>query len=189
MKNKVYKYLRNNFLKDWVKPLQDIVYSINCTKNKGLNYEASPSEVNSIEYDPYVQLLRRHHQLTHVEIPQKVDKKEFNKEDNVYLDFPSSALQKSTDVMRGQIYVIDSFEKNKHPYLYKIKDLLGEVITGTYMAVNLIKAPDPLTITYPIEKFVSERKTRRGKEVLVKWLHYPPKFNQWMLKKDVISNE
>ena len=44
---------------------------------------------------------------------------------------------------------------------------------------------------FEIEKIVTQRynKKIKKKEYLVKWMYYPPKFNQWILAEDLVEHE
>lgn len=57
---------------------------------------------------------------------------------------------------------------------YKLKDEDGETLEGTFYASELQKTR-PREVTQ-IEKIIR----RRGNNVLVKWVGYPDKFNQWI---------
>jgi len=63
--------------------------------------------------------------------------------------------------------------------IYKIEDLAGERVTGTFYNEELTAAPHG--DEWKVEKIVRKRK-RRGHpaEVYIKWLHFPSKFNSWV---------
>ena len=61
------------------------------------------------------------------------------------------------------------------PITYKIKDLLGEDIKGSFYEQELQKADQEV---YRIEKVL--KKDYRNKRMFVKWKGYPDKFNSWV---------
>ncbi|KMQ84977.1 hypothetical protein RF55_16787 [Lasius niger] len=64
------------------------------------------------------------------------------------------------------------------PVVYKLKDLAGEVVQGTFYKQELQKISN--SGYYPVEKVLKTR-TRNGKtELFVKFLGYPEKFNAWV---------
>ena len=69
--------------------------------------------------------------------------------------------------------------------VYTLQDWDGEAIEGTFyeqelQAVNV----DPDT-AFKVEK-VLKRRTRNGRrEVLVHWLHWPKKFDSWILEENL----
>jgi len=66
------------------------------------------------------------------------------------------------------------------PVTYKLKDLFGDDIKGTFYGDEHQIVPKPDDALYDIERIVKTRK-RAGKiEYLVKWRGYPEKFNSWV---------
>jgi hypothetical protein len=63
---------------------------------------------------------------------------------------------------------------------YKIKDLSGEEIKGTFYEQEMQKSTQD---TFCIEKVLQTK----GNKLLVKWLGYSDDFNSWIDKKDLIS--
>ena len=41
--------------------------------------------------------------------------------------------------------------------------------------------------TYQVERVLKTRKRKGGKQLFVKWLHYPEKFNSWVNESDVFD--
>ena len=70
--------------------------------------------------------------------------------------------------------------QNTYPITYKIADLNGEEIDGTFYEPELQKTEQQI---YRIEKIIKKEK---GKS-LVKWKSYSDKFNSWVDNKDLID--
>ncbi|GFS83448.1 uncharacterized transposon-derived protein F54H12.3 [Trichonephila clavipes] len=64
------------------------------------------------------------------------------------------------------------------PIVYRLKDLQGEEIKGTYYEAELQKVVD--TGFYPVENVIKQRKRRGITEYFVKFLGYPERFNDWV---------
>ena len=67
----------------------------------------------------------------------------------------------------------------RQPPMYKLKDYDQEELDGTFYNEELqkvIKEDD----VYEIEKVLKRRGKGKNKEVFVKWLGYPAKFNSWI---------
>ncbi len=85
-----------------------------------------------------------------------------------------------------EIYQVASRRNRDGIAVYKVKDLQGEVLHGTFYTQELQEVhPDPKDKSYEIEKVLKERTTvdkkgKEQKEYLVKFLGYPKKFNQWI---------
>lgn len=71
-----------------------------------------------------------------------------------------------------EVFVVDEI-KYTDPITYKLKDLLGEEIKGTFYEQEMLKATQEI---FRIEKVIRKSK---GK-ALVKWSGYPEKFNSWV---------
>ncbi|GFY29336.1 uncharacterized transposon-derived protein F54H12.3 [Trichonephila clavipes] len=64
------------------------------------------------------------------------------------------------------------------PIVYRLKDLQGEEIKGTYYETELQKVVD--SGFYPVENVIKQRKRGGITEYFVKFLGYPEKFNDWV---------
>ena len=72
----------------------------------------------------------------------------------------------------------------RHPPVYKLKDYDQEELSGTFYKEELqkvIKEDD----VYEVEKILKTRGKGKNKEVYVKWLGYPAKFNSWIPASEV----
>ena len=71
---------------------------------------------------------------------------------------------------------------------YKIKDLEGEVVKGTFYSHEL-QCVEKEQI-YEIDSVLDHRKRKIGKkwvkEIQVHWKGYPSKFDSWILESDLV---
>ena len=77
-----------------------------------------------------------------------------------------------------EIFEIHQVNTRGIPYVYVIKDLMGEVVHGTFYAEELQKIIPPKE--FKVEKVLQERKVKGKTEYFVKWMGYPAKFNSWI---------
>ncbi len=84
-----------------------------------------------------------------------------------------------------EIFVIKR-RYSSHPPTYQIEDLAGEEVAGIFYEPELVKVVKTDDDVYKIEKVIQKRKKRGVSEVLVKWLGYPDKFNQWIKETDLM---
>lgn len=63
--------------------------------------------------------------------------------------------------------------------VYRLKDYDRETIAGTFYEKELVKAYE--SESYNIEKVLR----KRGKEVFVKWLGWPSKYDSWIPATDL----
>ena len=80
-----------------------------------------------------------------------------------------------------EVFVVDKVMLTK-PVTYKIVDLLGEKVEGSFYEKELQKAKQQ---TFRIEKGV--RRDNKKKKALVKWKGYSDKFNSWVSFKDLVD--
>ena len=78
-----------------------------------------------------------------------------------------------------EVFIIDETQWI-NPITYKIKDLNGEPIKGTFYREELQKTDQEV---YRIEKFIRKTKDK----ALVKWKGYPDQFNSWVSLKDLTN--
>ena len=80
-----------------------------------------------------------------------------------------------------ELFVVDHIMMTK-PVTYRIVDLLGEKVEGSFYEKELQKAKQQ---TFRIEKVV--RRDDKKKRALVKWKGYLDKFNSWVSFKDLVD--
>ena len=62
------------------------------------------------------------------------------------------------------------------PPYYKIKDLRGTILKGTFYEHELQKVVKNI---YKIESILKKRKRKKHQEYFAKWLGYPDSFKSW----------
>ena len=68
--------------------------------------------------------------------------------------------------------------------VYKLRDLKGEEIQGSFSEAELQKV-DKTELFTKVEKIVKRRKTQNGKkEVLVRYLGWSSKFDRWIPERE-----
>ena len=80
-----------------------------------------------------------------------------------------------------ELFVIDKVMLTK-PVTYKLVDLLGEEIKGSFYEKELQKTKQQ---TFRTEKVI--RRDNKKKKALVKWKGYSDKFNSWVNFKDLVN--
>ena len=72
--------------------------------------------------------------------------------------------------------------------MYRLKDFLDEDIKGSFYEAELHKVEQSdENRKWKIIKVLKTRKTKGRKEHLVRWLHWPKKFDSWAADKDLKS--
>ena len=78
-----------------------------------------------------------------------------------------------------EVFIINNTQYT-NPTTYKLKDLRGEDIKGSFYEPELLKAKQDV---FRIDKVI--RRDYKKEQVFVKWKGYPEKFNSWIPLKDL----
>ena len=86
----------------------------------------------------------------------------------------------------GEIFQIYNRYYRGNLPVYRLKDLQGEEVKGTWYSSELLPLEIDLDkMGFKIDKILKRRGKGKNKEVLVSWKHYPQKFNQWIPERDL----
>ena len=80
-----------------------------------------------------------------------------------------------------ELYIIDQIQKTI-PVTYKLKDLLGDEIKGSFYNEELQKSTQEV---YRVEKVIRKKKINGVEHALVKWSGYSDKHNSWLSVKEL----
>src|SRR5207247_4048206 len=80
-----------------------------------------------------------------------------------------------------ELYIVVKVQKTI-PVTYKLKDLLGEEIEGSFYEKELQKSNQKI---YRVEKVIRKKKIDGGEHELIKLSGYNEKHNQWITVKDL----
>lgn len=87
-----------------------------------------------------------------------------------------------------ELFRVTGVIKSQSPVTYKIEDLDGELIKGTFYSQELQRVDRDQI--YEIESVLDRRKRKVGKkwvkEIKVHWKGYPSKFDSWILESDLV---
>lgn len=75
--------------------------------------------------------------------------------------------------------VNERYKRGQIP-VYKLKDLAGDPIEGTFYESELQKVIKSEDVSYRVEKILKRRRHGKTQEVYVKWEGWPKKFNSWI---------
>ncbi len=193
VKRKLFRLMRTLLTKNWPKYLPFVVRSLNNTPNAAIG-GLKPSLIKSrkdtplidekIGFHPDVPFLKQQqNQLLYEANPKKLQVGSY-----VYVNYLPSALEKSFDSPNYQLFIVSKIDAGKNPPLFQVKDLKGDIRPGFFYREQLLKGEKPKPGTFfRIEKILAERKRKGKKSYLIKFLHYPAKFNEWVLKENIVS--
>lgn len=168
LKMLINKYMDTHNTLRYVDVLQDLVYNYNHTIHRTINI--APAEVNQDnQQEIYERLLARQ---------PKVKPPKYQVDDYVKISRSKNLFEKETS---GN-YTIEIFKiyrvLHTIPIMYKLEDLNGEPINGSFYEPELIKVNKPEQ--YIIEKVIKTKTVKGKKQYFVKWKGYNDSFNSWV---------
>ena len=85
----------------------------------------------------------------------------------------------------GELFKIDTRFRREGVPVYTILDWDGERVDVTFYEPELQPVTIDPTTEYRVEKILKRRVRNKRKEVLVRWLHWPKKYDSWIPEADV----
>ena len=106
--------------------------------------------------------------------------------EQVKLSFLKRPFERAYDqTFTGEVFHVTERMMKQGIPVYTLKDYNNGPILGYFYEGEMQKAFVNEDTVYKIENILKSRKRRGRKEVLVKWLGWPSKFNSWILESQV----
>jgi hypothetical protein len=178
VKEKAFRYFYVNQTYRWIDVLQDIANSYNNTPHRSLG-DMKPADVNSSnEYEIY-----RKYYLPYVNSTSNASVEfKFLPGDYVRVSSQKTKFSRAYNEQFSEQAFIVTHQIKSVPPRYKIQDLLGENIDGSFYEPELIKLHNFSEKSFKIAKVLDYRGSGRKKEAFVEWYGYSndPRFNTWI---------
>jgi len=169
LRGKIHRHLAAKNTWRYIDALQDFVKSYNNTVHKST--KMSPNAITFENHKkPYW---------------YKKKKSVLTIGDNVLIAMARGSFERGfTPNWSQEIFTVVDVLDDENPIVYRLKDMNGEDIEGTFYPYELQKVnlPDK----YEVEKIIKKRRRGRKTEVLVKWQGYPDSFNSWIDEKEMV---
>ena len=173
MKEKMWKYFSANSTNVYMNALPDLVREYNNTRHSSIKMTLVKASKKENELKVWRNLYPEHLEIYDI-------KPKFSVGDKVRISKKKNTFEKGyTTKWTEEIFTIIEV-KCMLPVTYKIDDLNGEEITGTFYEPELQKTSQEL---FRIEKVIKRGK----KKSLVKWKGYSDDFNSWVDNKDIAN--
>jgi hypothetical protein len=182
LKGKIYRFFTDRQTHRYIDHLQDIVdgYLETVHSTTGMR----PNDINEKNEQDVYEKLYLPQQISE---EKKAVKYKFEIGDKVNLLMDRGAFNKGYK----ETYFQEIFEivrrTHTQPPRYKLIDLLKEALNGSFYEQQLVKVTYNTNGLYRVEKVVRYRKTVEGKEALVRWQGYPPKFDTWVSVDTIVD--
>ena len=186
IKSKLYRYLISRNTLRYIDVLQDLVKSYNNTKHSSLG--RTPASVNKgneseVRYDQYRLRRKPKNDEDH-----KKQRMLFDIGDQVRISYRREAFDREYgQKWSGEVFIIAERDRRNGIPIYKLKDWNGEPIKGTFYQQQLQKVDVSDDDAFKIDKVLKRRRRNGRNQILVKWMHWPNKFNKW-IDEDVVED-
>lgn len=178
-KTKMFRFFTDGTTLRYLDVLQDLMRSYNNTIHSSIGM--TPTEVNKTnEGDIRKKLSRKWSRRTD-------SGGNLREGDQVRLSIARQVFRKGyLPQWTEEIFVVHKRLPTR-PTTYRVRDVDGDVLKGSFYVQELLKVPDRgADRTFRIEKVIRTRKRGKRKELFVKWLGYPTKFNSWIREEDMV---
>ena len=173
MKEKMWKYFTDNNTYNYMNVLPELVEDYNNTVHSSTKFSPVDASKKENKLTVWRNLYPDRYKINKL-------KPKFSKGDRVRITKKKKVFEKGyTTRWTEEIFTIKEIQ-NTDPITYKLEDLQGEEIKGTFYEPELQKTEQQV---FRIEKIIKKEK---GKS-LVKWKGYSDKFNSWVDDKDLIN--
>ena len=173
IKEKMWKYFTDNNTYKYIDVLPDLVEDYNNTVHSSTKLTPKEASKKKNELTVWRNLYPDRYKKYDI-IPK------FSVGDEVRITKKKKVFEKGyTTRWTEEIFTITEIQ-NTNPVTYKLADLQGEEIKGTFYEPELQKTEQQI---FRIEKVIKKDKNKS----LVKWKGYSDKFNSWVNNKDLID--
>jgi transposase InsO family protein len=187
VKSKIYKYLDDNNTLKFTDQFQNILQSYNNSYHSSI--KMAPSEVNYDTMDVVIRNLYGH--ILPNGDDHRPSQPPLSVGDYVRVSKIKSKLfrKEYKGNWTEEVFQISHVYHTAPHVTYGIVDLDGEKIEGMYYGYELQQIPsvDLDKDEFKIERVLKTRTRNKVKEMYVKWLGYPDKFNSWVKATSVRS--
>lgn len=180
IKSRLFRYFTHSNNYRYLDVLNDIIKSYNNTTHSA--HGVKPSDVNYNNQEEIWQ--RLYNQRSESEYYRKAKYQLNNK---VRISKYSTVFAKGyLPLWTEEVFIIYKVHKT-FPPVYSLKDDSGEKLQGTWYEEELQKV-DISNDIFKIESIVGKRRLNGKTQYLVKWVGYPPSFNSYVNKSNLLLN-
>ena len=185
LKHKLFRYILKKQSYRYLDVLQDVVQSYNGTVHRSLG--VAPKDVRTDNEDEIrlQQYLLRTKNQKKATIPKRKRFK-FKTGQTVRISHVRHVfVREYSQKWTGELFKVKSRKWRQHLAVYTLEDWNGEAIQGTFYEPELQAVRVDESTAFKIEKILKRRARRGQREVLVRWLHWPSRFDSWIPATDV----
>jgi len=171
LKGRMYRYFTEKRTRKWIDVIDDLVSGYNNSYHRSI--KTAPINVTIENEQAIKNILYGTEKIKHARLSNG---------DYVRISIHRQPFVKGyLPQWSDEIFQIYKVSNRRTEPVYSIKDLKDEEIRGTFYEKELQKIHFDQDKNFRIESVLKKRKGPRGSvQLLVKWLGYPEKFNEWI---------
>ena len=85
----------------------------------------------------------------------------------------------------GELFKVDTRYRRESIPVYTLEDWSGERVEGSFYQPELQPVTVDKNTEFHIEQVLKKRTRNKQRKVLVRWEHWPKKYDSWIPEKDV----
>jgi len=180
VKSKLFKYFTKTETVNWLSVLDEMADSLNSTIHSTTKMAAN---------DITIKNEREVYEKVYLPIELKREKEpivfKFRRGDKVHISSKRGVFEKGYTPQFSQELFMIAARLPTHPVRYRLKDLAGELLLGSYYEDEMLQAVVNDDSSYAIDRVI-QRKTVKGEKLaLIQWKHYSKKFNSWIPESEI----
>ena len=182
LKGMMYRYFLHRQTYQYTDILQDLVYNYNHRPHGSLPNDYSPADITKkIESKVW-----KYMYIDKLKLKPKNKVFKFKIGQHVRISHMKYVFQRDYHIKWTQeVFIVTHRCKKQGLNLYRVKDFLNEDIDGHFYEEELQAVTKDIQSVYKIEQVLKTRKRQGVKELFVKWLGWPKKFNSWIKESDI----
>ena len=182
IKKKIYRYITEKDDERFIDKLQDFVKSYNSTYHRTIGMPpASVGKKNERSVWWYSYWPKKGEDF-------RLKPFKFEVGDYVRISSLRRTFDREYDFKwSGEIFIVTARFRRDGINVYRLKDFQDENIKGSFYEAEIKKQKIEKDKAWKISKVLKTRRRRGKKEHLVRWLHWPKKFDSWVSEKELKS--
>jgi hypothetical protein len=180
VKSRLFKHFTKTETVNWLSVLDDMADSLNSTVHS--TTKMAPKDI-SIKDE------REVYEKVYLPVELKREKEpivfKFRKGDKVHISSKRGVFEKGYTPQFSQELFVIAVCLPTHPVRYRLKDLSGEVLLGSYYEAEMLKALVDDDPTFIIDKVIRRKNVKGEKQALIQWKYYSKKFNSWIPESEI----
>lgn len=188
LKHRLFRYFIERNTLRYVDVLDDVVHSYNHTIHSSLGRTPASVDTTNEHESRYEQYVLRQKRSTSRHTPKTRKRRRYALKlgqlvrlSHIRNVFDREYSQKWT----GELFKVKRRFRRENLPVYELVDWSGEDVKGTFYEPELQAVNVKEDKLYSVEKVLKKRTRHKRRELLVRWLHWPKKYDSWIPEEDL----